>query len=163
MLTHVAHDIPPVYDETSRVLILGSFPSIKSREGHFFYNHPQNRFWKVIAGVFHEPLPTTIEEKKAMLLKCHVAVGDVIAQCDIEGSYDSSIKNAVANDIEPILKVAPIQKIYCNGAKSWQLYRKYILPVTGIEAEKLPSTSPANAASSLERLIEVWACIAQKD
>ena len=162
MMTHVVHDIPPVYDETSRVLILGSFPSIKSREGHFFYNHPQNRFWKVIAGVFRQPVPENIKQKKLMLLKCHVAVWDVIAQCDIEGSSDSSIKNAVANDIEPILKAAPIQKIYCNGAKSWQLYRKYILPVTGIEAEKLPSTSPANAASSLERLIEAWACIAQE-
>lgn len=159
MINHVVHDIPPVYDATSNILILGSFPSVKSREGHFFYNHPQNRFWKVIAALYHQPVPETIEQKKTLLLNAHVAVWDVISQCDIEGSSDSSIKNVVPNDIGHILNTAPIERIYCNGAKSWQLYRKYILPITGIEAEKLPSTSPANAASSLERLIDAWQCI----
>lgn len=154
--THVTHEIPPVFNSSSQILILGSFPSVKSREGCFFYHHPQNRFWKVISAITGEPLPETIDNKKALLLKHGIAVWDVIASCDIYGSSDSSIKNAVPNDISVILKKAPIESIYSNGATSYNLYKKYLLKQTGIEAVKLPSTSPANAACSLEKLIKVW-------
>ena len=154
--THVNHEIPPVFNSESRILILGSFPSVKSREGCFFYHHPQNRFWKVISAITGEVLPQTIEDKKALLLKHQIAVWDVIASCDIYGSSDSSIKNVVANDLSVILNNAPIEHIYYNGTASYNLYNKYIFKATGIEAVKLPSTSPANAACSLEKLIEVW-------
>ena len=152
----VSHPIEPVFDKNSEVLILGSFPSVKSREQMFFYGHPQNRFWRVMANVMSDELPKTIAEKKVFLLKNHIAVWDVIAQCDIDGSSDVSIKNAVPNNLSKILTVAPIKKICCNGTKAWELYNKYILQTTGIEAVKLPSTSPANAAWSLERLSRTW-------
>jgi TDG/mug DNA glycosylase family protein len=152
----ISHPIEPVFDENSEILILGSFPSVKSREQMFFYGHPQNRFWKVMANVTGDTVPESIDEKKAFLLKNHIAVWDVIAQCDIEGSSDSSIKNVKANDLSRILAKANIKKICCNGAKSWELYNKYINPVIGIDAEKLPSTSPANAAWSVERLAAAW-------
>lgn len=152
----ISHPIEPVFDENSEILILGSFPSVKSREQMFFYGHPQNRFWKVMANVTGDTVPESIDEKRAFLLKNHIAVWDVIAQCDIEGSSDSSIKNVKANDLSRILAKADIKKICCNGAKSWELYNKYIKPVTGREAVKLPSTSPANAAWSVEKLAEAW-------
>ena len=154
--THVNHEIAPVFNKKSHVLILGSFPSVKSREGCFFYHHPQNRFWKVISAITDEPLPNTIDEKKALLLKHGIAVWDVIASCDIYGSSDSSIKNVVPNDLSVILNTAPIKAIYSNGTTSYNLYKKYLLKQTGIEAIKLPSTSPANAACSLEKLIQIW-------
>ena len=138
-MTHVIHEIPPVYDDRSKILILGSFPSVKSREGQFFYHHKQNRFWK-----------------KEFLLRHNIAIWDVIASCDIEGSSDSSIKNAVPNDFSFILKTAPIRQIYTNGGTAYKLYHKYCEKVTGFEAVKLPSTSPANASYSLERLISQW-------
>ena len=150
------HPFPPLYDKNSRVLILGSFPSVKSREMMFFYGHPQNRFWKVIAGIFDEEIPDSIEEKKKLILRNHLALWDVIAECEISGSADASIKNARANDLSEILDNAPIRKIIVNGKTAERLYIKYIEPVTGIKAVVLPSTSPANAAWSLERLIEVW-------
>ena len=150
------HPFPPLYDKNSRVLILGSFPSVKSREMMFFYGHPQNRFWKVIAGIFDEEIPNSIEEKKKLILGNHLALWDVIAECEIVGSSDASIKNARANDLSEILDNAPIRKIIVNGKTAERLYIKYIEPVTGIKAVVLPSTSPANAAWSLERLIEVW-------
>ncbi len=153
---HVNHEIPPIFNTESKVLILGSFPSVKSREGCFFYHHPQNRFWKVISAITNESLPQTIEDKKALLIKHHIAVWDVIASCDIYGSSDSSIKNVVPNDLSIILNQAPIEHIYCNGATSYNLYNKYIFKTTDINAVKLPSTSPANAACSLEKLINVW-------
>ncbi|HIV17444.1 MAG TPA: DNA-deoxyinosine glycosylase [Candidatus Alectryocaccobium stercorigallinarum] len=152
----ISHPIEPVFDEKSEILILGSFPSVKSREQMFFYGHPQNRFWKVMANVTGDNVPESIDEKRAFLLKNHIAVWDVIAQCDIEGSSDSSIKDVKANDLSRILAKANIKKICCNGAKSWELYNKYIKPVTGREAVKLPSTSPANAAWSVERLAAAW-------
>lgn len=154
--THVTHEIAPVFDNKSRILILGSFPSVKSREGCFFYHHPQNRFWKVLSAITDEPLPETIEEKKSLLLKHGIAVWDVIASCDIYGSSDSSIKNVIPNDLSVILKDAPIESIYSNGATSYNLYKKYLFKQTNIEAIKLPSTSPANAACSLEKLIKIW-------
>lgn len=152
----LVHSIAPVYDKDSKVLILGSFPSVKSRENKFFYGHPQNRFWKVLAAVFEKEIPETIEEKKKFLLENHVAVWDVIHSCDIEGSSDSSIRNVQANDISPVLRTAQIQQIYVNGKKAEQLYRKYIYPKVQRDCICLPSTSPANAAWSLERLVETW-------
>ena len=161
-MTHVIHKIPPVYNKNSQILILGSFPSVKSIEGLFFYHHKQNRFWKVLSTIVNDVLPETIDEKKDFLLKNHIAVWDVIASCDIEGSSDSSIKNAVPNDFSDILKAAPIRKIYTNGGTAYKLYHKYCEKVTGIKAMKLPSTSPANASYSLDRLISEWKVIADQ-
>ena len=153
------HTIEPVYNSDSRVLILGSFPSVKSREQQFFYGHPQNRFWRVVAGVFDCPVPQNVPEKKALLLGHGIAVWDVIASCTISGSSDASIRDVVPNDISGILEEADICKIYANGAKSYELYQKYIYPQTKREIEKLPSTSPANAVFSYERLLEAWKII----
>lgn len=153
------HNIEPVYDKNSRILILGSFPSVKSREGQFFYHHPQNRFWKILSALTGDDFITDIEGKKALLLKHRIAVWDVIASCTIEGSSDSSIKNVVPNDINRILRGAEIEHIFTNGNKSYELYRKYIREQTGVEAVKLPSSSPANAAWKLDRLIDAWRII----
>ena len=161
-MTHVIHKIPPVYNKNSQILILGSFPSVKSREGRFFYHHKQNRFWKVLSTIVNDVLPETIDEKKEFLLRHNIAIWDVIASCDIEGSSDSSIKNAVPNDFSDILKAAPIRKIYTNGGTAYKLYHKYCEKVTGIKAMKLPSTSPANASYSLDRLISEWKVIADQ-
>ena len=155
----VTHPIPPLFDASSRILILGSFPSVKSREGLFFYHHPQNRFWKVLAGVLEEPVPGSIEEKKIFLLKHRIALWDVIASCTIEGDSDSTIKNVVPNDLSGILSAADISRIFCNGGASFQYYKKYQEPRTGRAAVRLPSTSPANAAWSLDRLIREWTVI----
>lgn len=150
------HPIPPLYNKDSKVLILGSFPSVKSREQMFFYGHPQNRFWKVISAVMDNAEPKTIEEKKNFLYDNHIALWDVIASCDITGSSDSSIKNVVANDITEILKKADINQIFVNGKTAERYYNKYIRGRIGREAVCLPSTSPANAAWSTDKLIEVW-------
>ena len=157
----IVHPIAPVFDETSGILILGSFPSVKSREADFFYGHPQNRFWKVIAAVFEEDVPQTVPEKKAFLLRNHIAVWDVIHSCDIEGSSDSSIRNVVPNDLGLILDKADIRTIYVNGQTAYKYYRKYTEKVTGRPAVCLPSTSPANASWTLEKLIGEWNCIRQ--
>ena len=150
------HPFPALFDGRSRILILGSFPSVKSREMNFFYGHPRNRFWALVAGLRNEPVPETIPEKRAFLLRNRIALWDVIKSCDITGSSDSSIKNAVPNDLFPILEGAPIEMIYCNGTASYNLYERYIRPKTGIPAIKLPSTSPANAAFSMEKLSAEW-------
>lgn len=155
-MEHIEHPIPPLYDAQSRVLILGSFPSVKSREAAFFYGHPQNRFWRVLADVLGCPVPTDVPEKTQMLHAHHIALWDTIASCDIEGSSDSSIQNVVPNDLSPIFRAADIQAVFCNGATSYRLYCKYIEPKSGFHARKLPSTSPANAACSVERLTEQW-------
>lgn len=155
------HNIAPLYDENSKILILGSFPSVKSREQGFFYGHPQNRFWKVISAVFYCETPVTIEDKKAFLLSHHIALWDVIASCKIEGSSDSSIDKVTPNDIGLILKHCKIQKIFTNGTASSDLYRKLIYPKTGIESIPLPSTSPANASMTLEKLIDAWQVLTQ--
>ena len=155
------HEFAPVYDTNSKILILGSFPSVKSREQQFFYGHPQNRFWKVIAALTNRPLPQTIEEKKRLLLENRIAVWDVIAECEIVGSSDSSIRNVVPADLNRILQAAPVRKIYANGGKAFELYQKYAFPVTGRPIEKLPSTSPANAAWQMDRLKEAWSVILQ--
>lgn len=155
----LTHPIPPVYDEESKILILGSFPSVKSREQQFFYGHKQNRFWRVLAQVLGCAVPESIEQKRAMLLTHHIAVWDVIASCEITGSSDASIRNVVPNDLSCILSRADIRAIYTNGSKAYQLYQKYIFPVNGRGAQLLPSTSPANAAYSVERLVEAWKVI----
>lgn len=152
----IKHTIAPIYDKNSRILILGSFPSVKSREQQFFYGHKQNRFWKVLAGILGYEVPQTIEEKKEMLLANHIAVWDVIQSCEIEGSSDASIHEVIPNDLSEILATADIRAIYTNGGKAFELYDKYIYPVNGIKAQKLPSTSPTNAGYSLERLKEAW-------
>ncbi len=153
------HTIEPVFDKNSRILILGSFPSVKSRETRFFYGHPQNRFWKTLAAVTGGECPVTVGEKKKFLLDNRIAVWDVIKSCDIEGSSDSSIKNVIANDFDGIFKTADIRAVYANGTASYNLYRKYCEKKTGREIVKLPSTSPANAGYSLERLIACWSVI----
>lgn len=170
----LTHRFLPVFDETSRVLILGTFPSVKSREQNFYYGHPQNRFWKVLAGVAgEEQVPETVEEKKIFLLRNKIAVWDVIEQCEIIGSSDSSIRNVVPAKLEQVLENAPIRQIYANGQKAFELYQKYALPRLRQEGtaesvlkvaeaiRKLPSTSPANAAWQIERLLEAWKLIRQ--
>ena len=156
MAERQAHPIAPVFDEMSRILILGSFPSVKSRKAGFFYGHPQNRFWRVLAAVLGCPVPATIDEKRNMLLAHHVAVWDVIASCEITGSSDSSIRNVVPTDLGRLLADAPISAIFCNGGTALRLYQKYQQNSTGILAAGLPSTSPANAAWTLNRLVSVW-------
>ena len=156
---HIVHSFEPVYDKDSEILILGTLPSVKSRENNFYYGHKQNRFWKVLATLLKEPVPDTIEEKKAMLLAHRIALWDVIQSCDIKGSSDSSIKNVQPTDIGMILEKTNMTQIYANGNKAGQLYKRYQFPVTGIEATVLPSTSPANAAWSFDRLCEAWRVI----
>jgi hypoxanthine-DNA glycosylase len=157
----VRHPIPPVYDENSRILILGSFPSVKSREAGFFYGHPRNRFWKVLATVLAEQLPLTVEEKKAFLLRNHIAVWDVIKECRIKGSADASIEEAEINDLDRILDHADIRQIFVNGKTAEKYYLRYSEKIYGRKAICLPSTSPANAAWNLERLAEQWNCISE--
>lgn len=154
--THVVHTFEPIFNDKSEILILGSLPSVKSRENQFYYGHPQNRFWKVIAGMFTEQAPVTIAEKKKFLVEHHIAVWDVIASCDIIGSSDSSIKNVVANDMDEILQQADIRSIFANGNKAYQLFLKYCRKENQPPVYKLPSTSPANAAWNLEKLIAAW-------
>ncbi|MBQ4576914.1 MAG: DNA-deoxyinosine glycosylase [Firmicutes bacterium] len=153
---HITHEFEPIFDEQSRILILGTLPSVKSREGQFYYHHPQNRFWKVLAQICKTQTPETIAEKKAMLLSNGIAIWDVVQSCDIIGSSDSSIKNVTPADLSVILKKAPVKTIFLNGGKAWELYQKYCKEMTELPAVKLPSTSPANAAWSLEKLVTVW-------
>lgn len=156
---HVSHTFQPVFNEESRVLVLGTFPSVKSREGMFYYHHPQNRFWKVMAGLCGEETPRTIDEKKQMLLRNRIAIWDVIESCDIIGSSDSSIKNVTPADLNRVLSKADIREIFGNGQKACALYKKYCQKTIGREITGLPSTSPANAACSLERLMERWEAV----
>lgn len=156
---HIKHEFPPIYDKDSRQLILGSLPSVKSRENHFYYGHPQNRFWKVLSTLFQCDCPETIEEKKKMLLKHQIAIWDVIAECDIIDSSDSTIKNVKTNDIASLIKGSQIKQIYVNGTAAGRYYKRYMEQQCAIEAIRLPSTSPANAAYSLEKLCRSWSCI----
>lgn len=155
----IVHPIPPLFDENSKTLILGSFPSVKSREAAFFYGHPQNRFWAVIAAVFGEEKPVTVEEKKRLVLENNLALWDVIASCEIVGSSDSSISDVTANDLSVIIKNSKVENIFVNGKTAEKYYNKYTYPKTGIKAVCLPSTSPANAAWGLEKLVEAWKTI----
>lgn len=160
---HIVHPFAPVYDENSEILILGTLPSIKSRENDFYYGHRQNRFWKLLAALREEPVPQSIPEKRALLLRNHIALWDVVAACDIRGSDDGSIRNVVPTDLSRILHTAGIRAIYANGGKAGALYRRYQEPVTGLPITVLPSTSPANAAWTLDRLCDTWRIILQTE
>jgi len=153
---NVEHTFGPIYDKNSKILILGSFPSVKSREMQFYYGHPQNRFWRVLAFLLNEDIPNTIEDKKQLLIKNHIAVWDVIASCSISGSSDTSIKDVIVNDFTDILRNSKIERIFVNGTKAYELYSKYAESKTGMKAIKLPSTSPANASWSFEKLCKAW-------
>lgn len=153
------HPFPPVFDKDCNILILGTFPSVRSRKTGFFYGHPQNRFWRVTSAVFGDDVPVTKEDKISFLLKHHIALWDVISSCDIEGSSDRSIKNALPNDISYLLENSHITRIFTNGSAAYKLYERYIEPKSNIVAQKLPSTSPANAAWSIEKLISSWQII----
>ena len=156
---NIIHPFPPLYDENSKILILGSSPSVKSREAMFFYGHPQNRFWRVIAALYGEEAPQNIDEKKRLILSHNLALWDSIQSCTITGSSDSSVKDVVPNDLFLIINNSKVDRVFCNGALSHKMYMKFIFPLTNIKAVKLPSTSPANAAYSLDRLIEEWKVI----
>lgn len=158
----ITHPIPPLFNEDSEILILGSFPSVKSREVGFFYGHKQNRFWKVISALCGVPVVQTIEEKTELVLSHKIALWDVIASCEIKGSADSSVTNAVPNDLSIILDNSNIKRIFTNGRTAYNLYNKHIKEKTGIEAVYLPSTSPANASKSLDKLCEEWKIIFEK-
>lgn len=153
---HLIHPFEPLFSPDSRILILGSFPSVRSREQQFFYGHPRNRFWKLLASVFHVPCPITIPEKRDLVLSSSLALWDSIGECTVTGSSDTSIRDVKPVDIRRILDEAEICRVLCNGTLSWKMYEKYLLEKTGIPAVVLPSTSPANAAFSLERLTEIW-------
>ena len=155
-MERVDHPFPPVVDENCRILILGSFPSVRSREDGFFYGHPQNRFWRMLAAVYGEPVPMVVETKRALLLRHHIALWDVIASCEITGSSDASVRNAVPVDISRIICVANIERVICNGTLAGKLYQRHLEAVVGLKACVMPSTSPANAVFSLDRLVSVW-------
>lgn len=151
--------LAPVYDERSEILILGSFPSVKSRESGFYYAHPQNRFWKLLAALYEADEPRTTDGKKAFLFARRIALWDVIQSCEITGSGDASIRRAVPNDLTPLLRSAEIRRIFANGRTAEALYRRFLLPVCGREITALPSTSPANAAYTMERLLAAWRAV----
>ena len=157
--TQSRHPFPPVYDEHSRILILGSFPSVRSRDTGFYYGHPRNRFWNTLAAMLCTSVPQTVEEKKAFLLAHRIALWDTCAACTVTGSADTAIRHVVPNDIRPILAAADIRAVFCGGKTAHRLYERHILPQTGIPAVCLPSTSPANAACSQEALQTAWSVI----
>lgn len=158
----IIHTIPPVYDRRSRVLLLGTMPSPKSRESGFFYGHPQNRMWPVLARIFDEETPMGTDARRDFLLRNRIAMWDVLASCIITGADDSSIREPVPNDLRPILDAAPIAAIFCTGKKSYSLYNRHIRPVTGREAICLPSTSPANCRNQdLDSLTEAYRMLLQ--
>ena len=155
----VLHSIEPVFDGGSKILILGSFPSVASREVGFFYGHSQNRFWLVLSALLDTELPETVVDKKALLISHGIALWDVIASCEIVGSADSTIKDAVPNELSVILSSADIRAVFVNGKTALKYYDRYMKNRYGREAICLPSTSPANAAFSLPRLISEWSII----
>lgn len=155
----VTHEFDAFFDKDSRVLILGTIPSPKSREQGFYYGHPQNRFWKVLADVLSEEFPQTVEERKVFLKRNHIALWDVLESCEIKGASDVSIRNARPNDMNRILQAADIRAIFTTGAKAAQLYKKLCFPECGVEAVRLPSTSPANCGCSYEKLREAYSQI----
>lgn len=155
----IVHPIPPLFDENSKTLILGSFPSVKSREAAFFYGHPQNRFWSVLSQLHGVPKPETVEEKKKLVLENNLALWDVIASCEIVGSSDSSITDVTANDLSIIIENSKVDRIFVNGKTAEKYYNKFTYPKTRIKAICLPSTSPANAAWKLEKLVDAWKII----
>ncbi len=156
MPEHIEHAIDPVFDTRSRVLVLGTMPSPKSRKTGFFYGNPQNRFWKVLAVLFDEPVPCSIPDKQDFLLRHHIALWDVLASCDIDGASDASIRNAQPNDFSPIMEKATIQAVFTTGTKATQFYRTLCEPTTGLPCTALPSPSPANAQASLDDLVDAY-------
>lgn len=146
----------PIYDENSRLLILGSYPSPRSREVGFYYGHPQNRFWKVLSAVYDETEPSTVEQKKSLLLRNGIALWDVCQSCSVEGASDASIRNVAPNEVEALLRKTAVQRVFCNGSTAGRFYEKFVLPQSNIPATVLPSTSPANARWRLPQLIAVW-------
>ena len=154
--TTVTHEIQPVFDSRSRVLLLGTMPSPASREQGFYYGHPQNRFWRVLAAIFDEPAPRTIEEKRDMLLRHHIALWDVLASCEIEGASDASIRDAQPNDLARIFDAADIRAVFATETKAGELYRKLIEPTLDAPCTTLPSTSPANAKMKLADLVDAY-------
>lgn len=151
----VVHNLSPIYDANSKVLILGSIPSVKSREQGFYYAHPKNRFWQTLEKVFKEEISDTTSERKDFVLKHNIALFDVIKSCDINSSSDSSIKNIVPNNILKILKETKIEVIFTTGRKAYDLYNKYIFPKTKMKAIYLPSTSPANCPKDIEEKLYI--------
>lgn len=152
----ISHPFDPVCDGACRALVLGTFPSVKSRENLFYYGHPQNRFWRVLGALLDAPVPVDIGAKRSLLLAHHIALWDVLATCDITGSADGSIRNAVPNDIAGLLQATPIRTVFANGQAAASLYRRFCEADAGMPALALPSTSPANAAWSVARLAEAW-------
>ena len=159
---HVVHPFEPIFDSRSRMLVLGSLPSVLSRKNNFYYGNPQNRFWRVVAAVFSQPTPETIEDKTALLLRCGIALWDVVAQCDVVGSSDASIRNVTPTDLSRIFDAARVEAVFANGRTAAKHYEKYQMPLYGRPIVTLPSTSPANAAWSLERLCGAWRILAEK-
>ena len=157
-MKRVFHELEPIYDKNSEILILGSFPSVKSRENHFYYGHPQNRFWRILEHLFDVKF-IDIESKKKFLYEHHIALWDVIESCEIEGSSDASITNVKINDIKKIIDESQIKKIYVNGKKAEELYNKYVFNQVNISCIVLPSTSPANASYTFDKLIKKWEVI----
>jgi len=151
-----SHPFNPIYNSDSKLLILGSFPSVKSREGEFYYHHPRNRFWKLISQLYNSAEPITIEDKINILLNNNIALWDVVKSCEVVGSADSSIKNIIPNDIASILKGSKIERIVANGNLTYDVYMKYVFPITGMPIIKMPSTSPANAKYTVEKLSLKW-------
>lgn len=158
----IKHTLEPIYNENSEILILGSIPSVKSREIGFYYMHPQNRFWKVLAKIWEEALPTTIDQKKEFLKRHRIALWDVLASCNISKSSDASIKNVKVNNIQKLIKETNIKKVYTTGKKAYNIYQKEVFPKTKMEATYLPSTSAANATFTFEKLLESYTIIRQK-
>ena len=140
----VSHPFEPIYDGSSRVLILGTMPSPRSRELMFYYGHPQNRFWRIMPELFGEGPLTTIAEKTDFLHRHHIALWDVLRSCEISGADDSSIRNAVPNDLSRIFSACPIRAVFTNGQKASACYKKYFRGAFPAEWISLPSTSPAN-------------------
>lgn len=155
----VTHPFRPLFQADSKILILGSFPSVKTREYGFFYGHPQNRFWSLLERIFAVELSADIEERRTFLLRRRIAVCDVIYRCDIIGSGDASIRNVIPSDLSPVFEAADIRQVFCNGGTAYRYYRKYQECETGFKAVKLPSTSPANAGFSMDDLYNEWKII----
>ena len=159
------HPFKPIFDKNSKILILGSFPSVVSRKFGFYYANPQNRFWRVLAGILNTPLPESIDEKIKFLLAHRIAIYDVAISCEIKGSSDAKMTAVLPANLEPIFKTANITQVYANGGKAHEICEKYlknqILNATGREPIKLPSTSPANANFSLERLVQEWTVVSE--
>lgn len=153
---HVEHELPPLYWNNSKILLLGSIPSPASRKAKFYYGHPQNRFWIVLSQVLSEPAPQTVEQKKSMLKKHRIALWDVLESCTIIGASDTSIKNVVVNNISDLIKKSKVSKIFCTGTVAYKLYQKYCAKNVGIDAKKLPSTSPANCAINIKNLVAAY-------